>query len=107
MSITQWSALQLQQNLQDNPGLLLLDVRQPNEFAYARIEGSVLIPLAELPERFKQLNPEQEIAVLCHHGMRSQQACQFLQYQGFDRLYNVSGGIDAWSMICDPLVPRY
>ncbi len=107
MPINQWSPLQLQQNLQENQSLQLLDVREPNEFAYAHIEGSLHIPLQQLPARMDELDAEQDLVVICHHGMRSQQACQFLQHSGFTRLYNLQGGIDAWSMACDPTVPRY
>ena len=107
MPINQWSPQQLQQSLQDNQPLLLLDVREPNEFAYARLEGSLHIPLGELPERHGELDAGQDIVVICHHGMRSQQACMFLQHAGFTRLYNLKGGIDAWSVVCDPSVPRY
>lgn len=107
MPITQWPPQHLQQVLEENQELLLLDVREPNEFAYARIEGSLLIPLAQLPERYDELDAEQNIVVICHHGIRSQQACLFLQQAGFTRLYNLKGGIDAWSLVCDPLIPRY
>lgn len=107
MPINQWSPRQLQQNLQDNQSLLLLDVREVNEFAYARIEGSQHIPLQQLPDRLDELDAGQDIVVICHHGMRSQQACLFLQHSGFTRLYNLQGGIEAWSMVCDPSVPRY
>ncbi len=107
MPINQWSPQQLQENLQDNMSLQLLDVREDNEFAYAHIEGSQHIPLRQLAERLDELDAEQDIAVICHHGMRSQQACQFLLHSGFTRLYNLQGGIDAWSVACDPTVPRY
>jgi len=107
MPINQCSAQQLQQRLLDNDPLLLLDVREPNEFAYAQIQGSRLIPLGQLPERTDELDKEQEIVVICHHGMRSQQACHFLQHAGFTRLNNLKGGIDAWSVLCDASVPRY
>ncbi|MDD4915129.1 MAG: rhodanese-like domain-containing protein [Methylococcales bacterium] len=107
MPISQWSPQQLQQNLLDNKHLLLLDVREGNEFAYARIEGSLNIPLGQIPGRVDELDTERDIAVICHHGIRSQQACQYLQQVGFVRLYNLKGGIDAWSVVCDPAVPRY
>lgn len=107
MPIIQCTALQLQQRLQNKDDLFLLDVREPNEFAYAHIEGSELIPLRRLPESLQELNPDQDIVVICHHGMRSQQACQFLEHHGFARLFNLQGGIDAWSVACDPTVSRY
>lgn len=107
MPITQWSPQQLWQSLQDDQDVLLLDVREPHEFSYARIEGSLLIPLQQLPARLAELDAEKDTVVICHHGMRSQQACLFLQHSGFKKLYNLQGGIDAWSSVCDPSVPRY
>jgi rhodanese-related sulfurtransferase len=107
MPITQCTAKQLQLRLQNKDDLLLLDVREPNEFNYAHIEGSQLIPLHRLPEQAQELNADQDIVVICHHGMRSMQACQFLTQKGFNRLFNLQGGIDAWSVACDPTVSRY
>ncbi len=107
MPITQCTAQQLQERLQAADKFLLLDVREANEYAFAHIEGSQHIPLHLLPLRLAELAPEQDIVVLCHHGMRSQQACLFLQQQGFNRLFNLKGGIDAWSLTCDPSIPRY
>jgi rhodanese-related sulfurtransferase len=107
MPIIQCTAEQLQQRLKSSEPFLLVDVREPNEFAFAHIQGSLHIPLRQLPERTQELDPEQDIVVLCHHGMRSQQACLFLEQYGFSKLYNLKGGIDAWSLNCDPTVPRY
>lgn len=107
MPITQISVKELQQRLENPDEFVLIDVREPHEYNYARIEGSVHIPLRQLPERIAEFAPQQHIALLCHHGMRSQQACLFMEQYGFDNLYNVSGGIDAWSLICDSSVPRY
>ncbi|WAR46841.1 rhodanese-like domain-containing protein [Methylomonas rapida] len=107
MPITQCTSQQIQQRLQDGDKLMLLDVREPNEYAFAHIEGSLHIPLRQLPERAEELEKDLDIVVLCHHGMRSQQACLFLEQYGFNRLYNLKGGIDAWSLTCDPSIPRY
>lgn len=107
MPITQCTVKQLQERLQNGDTMLLLDVREPNEYAYAHIAGSIHIPLNQIPERIQELNNEQDIVVICHHGMRSQQACLFLEQYGFNQLYNLKGGIDAWSVSCDPTVPRY
>lgn len=109
MPITQITALQLQQRLQhqDQEHLVLLDVRETNEFAYSHLIGSINIPLRELPQQLDQLDMEHDIVVLCHHGMRSQQACLFLEQYGFQQLFNLQGGIDAWSLQCDPTVLRY
>jgi len=107
MPITPISAQQLQRRLQNQDDLTLLDVRENHEFAHAHISGSQHIPLNQLPQSIGQLDPERDLVVLCHHGVRSQQACLFLEQYGFERLYNLRGGIDAWSLECDPTVPRY
>lgn len=107
MPITQLLATQLQEKIRGDEDLLLLDVREPHEFEYARIEGSRLIPLNQIPERADELDPEQEIVVICHHGVRSMQASAYLDRCGFKKLFNLYGGIDAWSVDCDSSVPRY
>lgn len=107
MPITQLSAQQLQQRLQNNEELVLLDVREANEFAYASIAGSMHVPLRDVPGQLNHLNPEQDIVVICHHGMRSQHACLFLEQYGYQQLFNLHGGIDAWSLYCDSTVSRY
>lgn len=107
MPITQCTVQHLQERLQKGDKFLLLDVREPNEYAFAHINGSMHIPLNQIPERIQELDNEQDIVVVCHHGMRSQQACLFLEQYGFNQLYNLKGGIDAWSVSCDPTVPRY
>jgi adenylyltransferase/sulfurtransferase len=89
--------------------LLLLDVREPEEYARARIEGSRLLPLGELPQRVAELEEwrARPIVVHCHHGMRSARACELLREGGFQRVENLAGGIEAWSLTVDPSVPRY
>lgn len=87
--------------------LVLLDVREPQEVAFCAIQGSVHIPLGQIPGRLHELDREREIVVLCHHGARSFQACAFLRSRGFENVYNLDGGIDAWSLSVDPSVPRY
>lgn len=90
----------------DQP-LLLLDVREPWEFELARIEGSQLLPLGQVPARLDELDPARETVVICHHGVRSMQAAFFLQSRGFKDVINLAGGIDAWSREVDPKVPVY
>jgi rhodanese-related sulfurtransferase len=107
MAVTQLSALELKTRLQNEPQLFLLDVRESNEFDYASIANSVLIPLNQLPQRLHELNPQQEIVVICHHGMRSLQACNYLVNSGFEQVVNLTGGIHAWSCDCDHSVPKY
>ncbi|MDP3541245.1 MAG: rhodanese-like domain-containing protein [Elusimicrobiota bacterium] len=89
-----------------NKAHLLLDVRQPEEYATARLDGAVLIPLDELPGRLAELPKALPLVVLCHHGMRSAHAVHHLREAGFDAL-NLVGGIDAWSRDIDPEVPIY
>lgn len=86
---------------------LLLDVRQPEELALARVEGARAIPLGQLQARCAELPREAEIAVLCHHGTRSARAAEALLAWGWPRVVNVAGGIDAWSLTADASVPRY
>jgi rhodanese-related sulfurtransferase len=90
---------------------LLLDVREPWEFEIARISPpgvtTVHIPMHELPGRLAELSPDQTIICLCHHGMRSAQVTRFLMRSGFQSVYNLSGGIAAWSERIDPQVPHY
>jgi adenylyltransferase/sulfurtransferase len=87
--------------------LVLLDVREPWEVAVAKLEGAVQIPLGELGRRFHELDPEAEVVVYCHMGVRSMKAALFLRQQGFENVFNLAGGIDAWSLNVDPKVPRY
>ncbi len=109
MPIMQLTAVELQEKLQDQDtnDILLLDVREPHEFAYAHIAGSQLIPLNTVPSRIRELDAERETVVICHHGVRSMQASFFLERCGFTKIYNLTGGIDAWSLDCDASVPRY
>ena len=91
--------------------VLLLDVREAWEVAAASLqvaETKVLhIPMNEVPARRAELDASQPIVCLCHHGMRSLQVVAFLSQQGHESVYNLAGGIDAWSLEVDPTVPRY
>lgn len=107
MSVKQLTVTALKKRLEQDEIPLLLDVREPYEFQYASITGSLLIPLQHIPQRLGELNRDRDIVVVCHHGMRSQQAAQYLTQAGFTRVANLSGGIDAWSCECDSSVPRY
>lgn len=89
-------------------GATVLDVRTPEELEVAALPGPILnIPLDQLPERLGDLNPQGPIAVLCHHGVRSERAARFLERNGFGDVSHLAGGIDAWSLEIDPAVPRY
>ena len=85
----------------------ILDVREPFEVELAALPTAVTIPLREIPHRIGELDPDRVWVVMCHHGVRSAQVCQFLAGHGFEQLHNLSGGIDAWSLEVDPTVPRY
>jgi rhodanese-related sulfurtransferase len=93
------------------PSTLLLDVREPWEVQRAAIAlpGVEMrnIPLQRIPEEVERLDPAQSIVCLCHHGVRSLQVVAYLERQGFESVYNLAGGIDAWSLQVDPGVPRY
>jgi rhodanese-related sulfurtransferase len=85
----------------------IIDVREPWEYDIAHLEGSELIPLNTLPERVNTLDPARRYALLCHHGMRSEMAANWLAAHGFTQLINIDGGIDAWSLDVDRSLPRY
>lgn len=86
---------------------VVLDVREPWEVATASLPGSVAIPMREIPARLAELPAQRPVVCLCHHGMRSAQVGMFLERQGFDAVFNLTGGIDAWSRDVDPSVPTY
>jgi len=98
---------ELKARLDKGEKLVLVDVREPWEYAIAKLEGSVLVPLATLPQALGKLDPDTEIIAYCHHGMRSADATGFLLQQGFGNVKNLIGGIDAWSIQVDPTIPRY
>jgi rhodanese-related sulfurtransferase len=93
----------------EQPGApLLLDVREPWEFQTASLPNSLLMPMGEVAARVHtELDPDQQIVVLCHHGARSLNVTMWLRNQGFENVQSLSGGIDAWSRTIDPTVPRY
>jgi len=107
MAVTTLSATDLKDRLAQGADLFLLDVREPQEYHYANIDGSTLIPLQQIPARIGELDPARDIVVICHHGMRSMQAANYLAQQGFANIASLTGGIDAWSLHCDNSVPRY
>jgi rhodanese-related sulfurtransferase len=99
---------QLKERLeQGNEKPLLLDVREPWEFAICHIEGSRLLPMRQIPNAVNDLDSEQEIVVICHTGVRSLQVCYFLQHEGFTKVMNLSGGVHAWANTIDPRMPTY
>ncbi len=86
---------------------LLLDVREPNEFALCRIEGSLPMPMGSVPARMQELDTSVPTVVICHHGGRSMQVAMFLEQQGFGEVINLAGGVAAWAGEVDPAMPTY
>jgi len=87
--------------------ILLLDVREPWEFEICKIDGSENIPMNDVPDTTNQLDKAYPIAVICHHGMRSQQVARFLEINGFNNVLNLAGGIHAWANQIDHSMERY
>ena len=106
MSITQISAVDLKAMIDSGAPLLLIDVRTEEERATAMIDGSRLLDKT-YGDELLTLDRSTRIVFQCHHGIRSQGAAEHFQNEGFRNLYNLSGGIDAWSQLVDPTVPRY
>ena len=86
---------------------LLLDVREPWEYEKAQIAGSQLVPMGEIPRRLAEIDETRDVVAFCHHGGRSMQVALFLEKNGFSRVHNLVGGIDAWARTVDPTVPLY
>jgi rhodanese-related sulfurtransferase len=97
---------ELKRKLEEGERPVLLDVREPWEFALARIEGSRLVPMNEILDRLPELDASAETVVVCHHGTRSAFVTQALDRYGFEAAYNLEGGLDAYS-VADSSVPRY
>src|SRR5881296_264601 len=101
------SVNELKRKMDAREAFELVDVREPFEYEIARIDGAQLIPLGEIANRADELQRGQQIVVHCHSGTRSAQAVRLLQQRGFSNVYNLEGGIDAWSEQIDPSVPKY
>lgn len=100
---------QVKAKLDAGEPVVLVDVRQPEEYALCRLDGSRLIPLGELPRRAAEVEPPEgaTVVVYCHHGVRSLSGAMILQQFGVENVASMAGGIDAWSQLVDPNVPRY
>ncbi len=89
----------------------LIDVREPEEVAIASLPGFAILPLSQFAQWSQEIetrfDPNAETLVLCHHGTRSAQMCQWLQNVGFTHVQNIEGGIDAYSLLVDSSIPRY
>ena len=99
-------ATRLKEKRDANEDFVLLDVRSQEEFQLVNI-GGTHIPLQDLPERFRELSEKTPIVVLCHHGVRSEQAASFLEAKGFKEVSHLDGGIDSWAIEVEPDLLRY
>lgn len=107
MSVENLTPQQVQDLLCRQPATILLDVREDEEITICQIAGSLHIPMNLIPLRNNELPDDVPIVVYCHHGIRSMNVARYLEHLGFENLYNLSGGIDAWSLHIDPNVARY
>jgi rhodanese-related sulfurtransferase len=98
---------ELQQMLNGPDPPLLLDVRELDEWQFCRIEGAKYLPMIEIQNRVRELEPARQTVVYCHHGVRSEDVAEFRISRGFKRVASLTEGIDAWSLYIDPTVPRY
>ncbi len=104
------SPQQVRERMQRGEKLELVDVREPEEFAVARIEGFQLVPMQTVPaelQRLEAMADEADLAILCHHGVRSLNVAAWLRQRGIENCFSIAGGIDRWSTEVDPTVPRY
>lgn len=107
-NVPEISVHDLKERLEDDDELLLLDVRQPDEYEIANLDGE-LIPLNELPDRLDELAAyrDKPVVVYCRSGRRSAKAVAYMRGKGFDQAVNLRGGINAWSEEIDPSMPTY
>ena len=85
----------------------LLDVREPWEFQACHIAGAITIPMNDIPDRLSELDVDQPIVCICHHGMRSMQIAVFLEQNGFSKISNLTGGVHAWAQQVYSTMPTY
>lgn len=91
----------------ERPAPMLLDVREPWEFALCKLPGSVSMPMNSIPQRLAELERTETIVCICHHGMRSLQVARFLEQNGFTDITNLHGGVHAWAQQVDAAMPQY
>lgn len=101
------SVQELKTRLDQGRRPVILDVREPWEYGICALPDSTHIPMGQITQRAKELNKDDEIVVVCHHGSRSAFVAQYLQQQGFSRLYNLEGGVSAWAQYIDPQMRQY
>jgi rhodanese-related sulfurtransferase len=104
------SAAQIAEIINNEPSIKLLDVRELHEYEYCHLPKSIHCPLSQLPNCLEKANLKdktEKIIVYCHHGIRSAKVASYLAENGFQNVYNLTGGIDAWSIELDSNIPRY
>ena len=106
-NVEEYSPREVYHFLKADSTIVLLDVRERDEYELCRIKGAVLIPLSEIEDRKHELGGIQRVIAYCHHGMRSYAAAGFLMNEGFPRVDNMRGGIESWSQTVDRSIPRY
>jgi rhodanese-related sulfurtransferase len=92
---------------ENRPNPQLLDVREPWEFEMGHIQSAMPIPMHTVPVRLNDIQPDEPVVCICHHGGRSMQVAMFLQSRGYSTIYNLSGGMDVWSQVVDTSIRRY
>ena len=104
----EFSATQLDDYLKSTDEVpLLLDVREEWEFDRCKIDGSILIPMGQIPGQLNELDPDRVTVMICHHGIRSRHIGIYLEREGFEKIINLSGGVDAWARDVDPTMAVY
>lgn len=104
----EFSALQVHEYIQSQSAApLLLDVREPWEYQICHIDGSQLIPMNQIPNKLSEFSPEQEMIIICHHGIRSRMVANYLVNNGFTKIINLTGGVAAWAEQVDSQMAVY
>ena len=108
MQVKEYSPKELKEYLdQADTKPVLLDVREPWEYDRCHIPDSMLIPMRQIPKALEEFDPEQEIVVICHHGIRSRAVAHYLAQHNFTNVINLSSGVDGWAKQVDPTMPVY
>tara|TARA_Y100000588_G_scaffold133098_1_gene145959 strand:- start:136 stop:618 length:483 start_codon:yes stop_codon:yes gene_type:complete len=107
VAFTELDATELQKKLENGSSPIIIDVREDFELEISKIEGSLHIPMNQIPNRINELNPENDYVIMCRTGVRSSQICEFLSNQNFRSIANLSGGINEWAKKIDSSLPVY
>jgi rhodanese-related sulfurtransferase len=102
-----WSPNELAARIEEDNAPRMIDIREEYEWRICRIEGAELLPLSDIQAWWRELDPNEELVIYCHRGNRSAALCRALAVEGFQRLVNLEGGLEAWADDVDPTMPRY